>query len=286
MKRKYIEDNNIVEKHLLNKLSDEERKAFRAALLFDEELRQEVEDTRLLHQQIKQLKPQTGISSNKLNKKIWLIFAFIIGALLISFFYYNTTLKKEVETKSTIESSSSNEESNNQNLDAQKGNLEEETPNVEEIPNNTAPVPPVKTEEQPNINQPIAAADIAPHPYLDQFTRSAVRNNETLVEVNNPKQGQTIELKEGKAKIEVKGRFITKKEVSNKRYTIRLFSNKKADFDAFKPIISVYPTLRKSSDGYEFNAQNIVPFKRGLYYFVIEDTKLENMVYVGKFFVK
>ena len=59
-----------------------------------------------------------------------------------------------------------------------------------------------------------------------------------------------------------------------------------ADFDNFKPILSANPTISKSDDYYNLSFNAIVPLPKGLYYFIIEDNEIEDMIYVGKFLVE
>ena len=180
MKKEYIKENNIIEQFLLNKLSDEERKAFRVALLFDEKLRQEVEDTRLLHQQIQQLKPQ----NNKFKKTTWLAGIFLLS-VLISFFIYNNSTTKDQTINSKTETSSTNEELNElpkEIIEKKKSSEEEALPKEiieKEKLHDIVPVIPKKVDETIDFSQPIASTDIKSHPYLDQFTNGTYRNEES-----------------------------------------------------------------------------------------------------------
>ena len=286
MTRKYIKENNIIEQYLLNKISDEERKAFRVALLFDETLRQEVEDTRFLYQQIKQLKPQdssASIDNGNPKKNKWLISLFVLGALFIGFFIYTNFIKKEVEVKLPIEETSIKEEILKENNEPQKESVKEKMQSIEGKINDTTPVTPEKVDLPIDLNQPIAAADVESHPYLDQFTNGAYRNSKDKLEISMPTANKVLKLKNGKVQINLKGKLFIETMPEKERFVIRLFSNKKEDFDNFKPILSLSPSIEKRNDHYELNSVSIVPLKEGLYYFIIEDNEIEDMIYVGKF---
>ncbi|MGB0862315.1 MAG: hypothetical protein ACPGXZ_05320 [Saprospiraceae bacterium] len=84
MERDYIEKNDVIEQYLLERLSNEERKAFSATLQFDEELRQEVEDTRLLLYQ-KEVLP---LHNEDFLKREWLLTLALLILILAYLFVY------------------------------------------------------------------------------------------------------------------------------------------------------------------------------------------------------
>lgn len=85
MQRNYIEKNDIIEQYLLDRLSNEERKAFNATLQVDEELQGEVEEVRtLLYQKHKLPRHEEPILDVFL-KREWLM---ILVLLILSLWYF------------------------------------------------------------------------------------------------------------------------------------------------------------------------------------------------------
>ena len=285
MDKNYIKDNEVIERYLLGQLSDDERQAFRVALLFDENLRQEVEDTRLLHQHIQQLK--TAKKQPKLKKIIW----WLIGSLLMIsiatvayFMNKNNFIQKQENTPETIETPQ-------KTIKETTEPATDDLPKIEETEEENQPeiepfVPEKKGTTPKKSSQPIAAADTKTHPYLDQFTTGGFRNNEVKITVNSPKLSEKLTAENGKINLNIKAILSLDKMPEKERFVVRLFSNKKADFDNFKPILSANPTISKSDDYYNLSFNAIVPLPKGLYYFIIEDNEIEDMIYVGKFLVE
>jgi hypothetical protein len=89
MQRNYIEKNDIIEQYLLDRLSNEERKAFNATLQVDEELQGEVEEVRtLLYQKHKLPRHEEPILDVFL-KREWLMILVLLILSLWYFFYEN-----------------------------------------------------------------------------------------------------------------------------------------------------------------------------------------------------
>lgn len=288
MDKNYIKDNEVIERYLLGQLSDDERQAFRVALLFDENLRQEVEDTRLLHQHIQQLK--TAKKQPKSKKIIW----WLIGSLLMIsiatvayFMNKNNLIQKQENTPETIETPQKTIKETTEPATDELLKEEQIEEKKEENQLEIEPFVPEKKGTTPKkSSQPIAAVDTETHPYLDQFTTGGFRNNEVKITVNSPKLSEKLTAENGKINLNIKAILSLDKMPEKERFVVRLFSNKKADFDNFKPILSANPTISKSDDYYNLSFNAIVPLPKGLYYFIIEDNEIEDMIYVGKFLVE
>jgi hypothetical protein len=292
MNNKYIKENEIIERYLLGKLSDDERQKFRVALLFDKNLQQEVEDTRLLQQQIQLLKTTKSLAK-KQSFTPWIIGGLLLLFIVIVSYFINkniisqeekipTTIEKPQKTiESTIESiiKSTIEESTKPATDDLL-KQEEQQPIVEPF------IPNQKVKKPPQSSQPIAEAEIEKSSYLEQFIDGNFRNNEVRIQVRSPKVGETLLLKNGAINLDIKAILSLDKMPEKERFVIRLFSNKKVDFDNFKPILSANPTISKSGNNYELSFNAIVPLPKGLYYYIIEDNDVEDMIYAGKVLVK
>jgi hypothetical protein len=292
MNNKYIKENEIIERYLLGKLSDDERQKFRVALLFDKNLQQEVEDTRLLQQQIQLLKTTKSLAK-KQSFTPWIIGGLLLLFIVIVSYFINkniisqeekipTTIEKPQKTiESTIESTikSTIEESTKPATDDLL-KQEEQQPIVEPF------IPNQKVKKPPQSSQPIAEAEIEKSSYLEQFIDGNFRNNEVRIQVRSPKVGETLLLKNGAINLDIKAILSLDKMPEKERFVIRLFSNKKVDFDNFKPILSANPTISKSGNNYELSFNAIVPLPKGLYYYIIEDNDVEDMIYAGKVLVR
>lgn len=287
MDKQYIKDNEVIERYLLGQISDNERQEFRVALLFDESLRQEVEDTRLLHQHIQQLK--MAKKQPKPKKIIWWLIGSLLMISIATVAYFankNKFVKKQENTPSTIEmppktikkitESATDELLKEEQIEEKK---EENQLEIEPF------VPEKKVTTPKKSSPPIAAADTKTHPYLDQFVTGGFRNNQVKITVNSPKINEKLTAENGKINLNIKAVLSLDKTPEKERFVVRLFSNKKADFDNFKPILSDNPTISESDNQYNLSFNAIVPLPKGLYYFIIEDNEKEDMIYVGKFLV-
>lgn len=287
MDKQYIKDNEVIERYLLGQISDNERQEFRVALLFDESLRQEVEDTRLLHQHIQRLK--MAKKQPKPKKIIWWLIGSLLMISIATVAYFankNKFVKKQENTPSTIEmppktikkitESATDELLKEEQIEEKK---EENQLEIEPF------VPEKKVTTPKKSSPPIAAADTKTHPYLDQFVTGGFRNNQVKITVNSPKINEKLTAENGKINLNIKAVLSLDKTPEKERFVVRLFSNKKADFDNFKPILSDNPTISESDNQYNLSFNAIVPLPKGLYYFIIEDNEKEDMIYVGKFLV-
>lgn len=287
MDKQYIKDNEVIERYLLGQISDNERQEFRVALLFDESLRQEVEDTRLLHQHIQQLK--MAKKQPKPKKIIWWLIGSLLMISIATVAYFankNNFVKKQENTPSTIEMpqktiKKTTEPATDELLKEEQIEEKKEENQLEIEPF----VPEKKVTTPKKSSPPIAAADTKTHPYLDQFVTGGFRNNQVKITVNSPKINEKLTAENGKINLNIKAVLSLDKTPEKERFVVRLFSNKKADFDNFKPILSDNPTISESDNQYNLSFNAIVPLPKGLYYFIIEDNEKEDMIYVGKFLV-
>lgn len=290
MDKQYIKDNKLVERYLRQELTDEERQAFRVALLFDEGLQQEVEETRFLFQNLQRLKvPNEETKTAK--PKPW--FGWLMGALavvaFVGFVYLINRSGDETKAKPSMEIPV---ESSKRETPIQAAPTQEVETAPEEEPTVQPAEPQEKSEKTsprpkaPQSPQPIAKADTSVHPYLDQFTRGSLRSNESSLSIRSPKIGETLPSENEKIKLSVQGILSIDEAPERERFIIRLFSNKEADFYDFKPIFSIRPSFRKSGNDYEMSSDTLVSLAAGLYYFTVEDKETEDMIYVGKVRVK
>lgn len=288
MNKNYIKDNEVIERYLLGRLSDDERQEFRVALLFDESLRQEVEDTRLLHQHIQQLK--TATKQPKSKKIIWWLIGSLLMISIAMVAYFgnkNNLVKKQENTPTTIETPQKTIKKTTEPATDELLKKDQIEKKKEENQLEIEPFVPEKKETTPQKSSPpIAAADTKTHPYLDQFTTGGFRNNEVKITVNSPKINEKLTAENGNINLDIKAVLSLDKTPEKERFVVRLFSNKKADFDNFKPILSYNPTISESGKDYNLSFNAILPLPKGLYYFIIEDNEKEDMIYVGKFLVE
>lgn len=286
MDKQYIKENNIIDQYLRQELADDERQAFRVALLFDEELRQEVEDTRLLFQQLQGTASALTSPQSK-NWLKWLLGALALGIILsLGYWMPASWFEQEPAPSMTTPMDSSKMEGPSQRIPTKEVETQPEKDRVpEEAPASTLPKASPKPKaklKKTEPSQPIAAADSKPHPYLDQFTKAGFRSNGSTVRIRSPKMGQILPLKNGKIELHIEGTLALEEAPDEERFVIRLFSNKKADFDDFKPLFSGYPTLRAKGAEYELYLSQTLELSPGLYYFILEDNAIEDMIYVGK----
>lgn len=89
MERDYIEKNDVIEQYLLDRLSNEERKAFNTTLQMDEELQGEVEEVRTLLYQKHKLPHHEAPILGIFIKREWLIVVVLLILFFLYFFYEN-----------------------------------------------------------------------------------------------------------------------------------------------------------------------------------------------------
>jgi len=130
-----------------------------------------------------------------------------------------------------------------------------------------------------------ATPDMTPNKTLENLMRGGLRGSASSFEIN--KQQADVVLKQKlPVAVNLQGQLETSATIDNSDLTVYLFSNKEADYINFQPVIQFNPELTKLDKGYEVNLNKNVVLGPGLYYYLVEMTESEELLYINKFTIK
>jgi len=285
-----------IEKYLLNRLSESEKVAFQFELMQNPKLRKEVQAMRQLQKVAvaEGRKPNVPTSTGFNKKWLW---SLLLILPFIGFYLWNQSLQTPVK-ENTIptemptpidpevqpiplkEKDEQKEERKEKkkpikkNIDANKKQKTTKEPQKKPTPKKKEPMP-------------IAAADpidLVPNPLFEQMM-TGVRGNDFDVKVNAPAENAKIIWKKEGSNLSFSG-VIETEETEIPTLNLLLFSNKKTDFEEWKFIKMEEIKTEQSTSGFDFSTNLKLNSKKGLYYYLIENSDTEMPVSVGKFFLE
>ena len=68
--------------------------------------------------------------------------------------------------------------------------------------------------------------------------------------------------------------------------TFYVFSNKKESYDALAPLASADLKVERRNEGYIIKVEKNIFLKKGLYYYILETTDDEELIYINKFTIR
>lgn len=141
-----------------------------------------------------------------------------------------------------------------------------ETPDEEKTP------PMAKNESTENESQ--VPLRIVPNfdrsPELEALFYNQVKDEAYRFRVSQPIADASINDQDGKATLQVSGVLETTGDRVEAPFRVLLFSNKKGDYENFKPILTRNLVFKKGADGFQFSSTTQMSLPQGLYYFLIE----------------
>lgn len=172
----------------------------------------------------------------------------------------------------------------------------EENSRPTEIPETVVPpetpdqekAPPVAENESPENEREKPrriAANFEPNAQLEALFDSQVRGEEYRFQVLQPTADANIKDEDGKVRLPVSGILETSADKVDVPFRLLLFSNKKGDYENFKPILKRNLDFKKDSDVFRFSLNTEMRLPQGLYYFLIENEDSGMVYHIGRVYV-
>lgn len=155
--------------------------------------------------------------------------------------------------------------------------------------------PPIKTpKDSPVIknqkekqHKDLYAANYETNPQLDFLINNNLRSGYLEVEVKKQIRNVSLASIEDVVDFQFSGNLKSKDDLQKNKFALHLFSNDKNAFEEFEPISTENLKIVKGTgDKYRFDFQKFILLKPGLYYYVLEDPKIEKIYFVEKFEVR
>lgn len=286
MDGKYIKEQNVIERYLTGQLTKEELDQFSFLLMKDKALQKEVQANRLLFKTLwKANQAADGSGTNTSGKSFnWRIATGLLLFITTIVLLFWLVSQKDSPTKKsppvldsvekTVTESPSDETGNTSTpIESPKENKPEEKQN-EEIQ-----IPLVNEKKSVPI-----AANFEPNPLLETYL-TAQRGGE--IQITSPEQLSQYTLKDGALTFRLDGNYTPASGQIEEAIQLYLFSNKKEDYEEFRPLESVEFTFTKDAtqSHYAFQWQKTLTLQPGLYYYLIEGED-SGLFYTGKFEIR
>ena len=286
MDKKYIEQNDVIERFVLSQLTAEELDQFLVYQMLHPEIQQEIQSMRQLINSIRHSSQNhagsTAGKKNYLSPRSGIILVLILMLISIGTWLL---LNQRYKGAETVENSPLLPPQDSLEMEPKDSLL---SPSPSKNPNPNPPPPPDKSSEPTNksTEKPvIAAADLQPNNFLEINIGSNLRS-ETVLEVTSPESGARFIVKDVLQELSFMGKLrLSPEEQSVPQLTLYLFTNKESDYLEFKPLFSHALNFSAQADGsYDFAIEKKTALPHGLYYFLIED-EVGKTYHTGKFFV-
>ena len=124
----------------------------------------------------------------------------------------------------------------------------------------------------PKENKPnYIAADFEANPALDFLIGNNLRSNEIVFVIEKKIGNISLSSLDDVIEFRFSGKVKSGGESLPEKIKVNLFSNKKLDYEDFKPISSTELNIQKVGEDYRFDFQRNIKLKPGLYYYTLED---------------
>ena len=299
MDKRYIEQNNVTERFVLNQLTETELDEFLVYQMMNPGIQKEISKVRHLRNSVRGISnfsPDSGGNSRSDTSYRWIFPVLLLTILILGVFAVlnpnqNNTSSQQFDSLSIEPKTNSTE---NRIVPEEASSEFEKTESAEEISKEPAKTqaqpsdkqqPKVKIEKSiPPKSRPIAAADLKPNPYFERNLGASggVRSNDSFeINVTSPILGDTVLVSENQFNIAIKG--ITDSE-TEPEVNLVLYSNKESDYINETPISSQKIQWKPGKEkGFGFESQVNQKLNPGLYYFSIENEM--QIYYIGKIWV-
>jgi|GEM_PF-3879535 len=290
--------------YLLGELESDALKLFESEMASDPKLKQEVELHKSLSKHIsnteekkfvKNISQLTHNYKNKSRNKNWLWLAVICTLAIVAFLGQKYLLSKTdvlpaniEETIDSLENKKNKQEDTT--LERAKTDVIEQAADIKNEPalkdkksklNRKTPREKIDVKER----QTLAMADFEPNKSLELLLNGTTRGLQSdftvLDNIKDQNYSNDIPLS-----IKFSGIIDTRSTLLDEDITLYIFTNKVDDYDAFRPVNISNPTLEKANDGYKLIVEKSIVLKPGLYYYILETTKEEELIYIEKFSVE
>lgn len=268
------DESELIERYLSDNLAEEEQTLFEKRLSEDPELREMVNLHRLLfrelgdEQQLRLLKSLNEITEKPYNN----IFRRTIKQVIVAI-----SLLLACAWGIQYFMGSRSGHSPNRNV-APKPVIPDMAPAID-TPKAT-PAPPIAS---------LNPADFRPNPSLEGLVGTSIRGDESLrASFAKPEPTTRLLSRTGTVRVAIKGSILTTDRiVGDKDFTLLVYSNREADFNAGKYLFSTQSVINPvSTDEFTFSASPAIKLKPGLYYIVLTETGFNEPVAVTNFRVE
>lgn len=277
MDRKYIDDHNVIERFILNQLTETELDNFLFYQLIHPEIKPEITEMKHLILGIRSFKPTSSTKViKKFPSKILILFLILVGLFCFWLFFppqKTEPEQNEISVSPAVDIPISIDSSNILKDTLTQPSFIEPSPPLEQKGNSPAEKP----------AKPIASVDFSPNPQLEVLIGSAYRSSNATFRVNQPEKASSFIAKNGIIPFVLKGYLESNSKPINQSFKVFVFSNKEEEYLNFKPLFSQKLTFgEKNGQQIPFEILANLTLTPGLYYFLIEDEEA-NIYFVSKF---
>ncbi len=166
--------------------------------------------------------------------------------------------------------------------------LSQQTENIQTPGNNFLQEEIAETTEtvtSPEISETKNSAAFYKNPYLEDYIASNLRSDEISVMIASPKTGVVFSVLEGEISIPLKGQIRVRSSNQN-TISVKIFDNNPKSFISDIPLIKSELSINNSGTFENVDETISHKFSKGLYYFTVENSDTDMILYVGKFLVK
>lgn len=287
-------DNDYIKRYLLNQLNEEEKIDFQFQLLHNKTLQDELALMRHLQKTLNA--QQLKANRSKHQKKWWLLglVVLLLGSLVFWYLQADSTQHSTQDKSSIIENTKQvSTPSNNTISDSiettattKKIIENKQSPKESSAANKTKPTPKTKIKTTPptkKISPPPIAGAFEINPDLENFIDNNLRGDSFEFSITTPTQNAIFKTAEQAFKLKIKGQMFSEESVEDYAFRCLIFSNKVADYKAFKSLAAMPLTFTNVDNKINFEATQNIQLPAGLYYYLIEDEHSGEIFLVGKF---
>lgn len=282
MNRKYIEENDVIDRYLLHQLSEEELRDFSLEMMQDPSLQAEVEEARVVMKTLW----KTRRTKRAKKKFRWLPIVFIFSILLLGLLGY--TLFQSPKNFSIDQISNPEENMDSPELptsEKRETKLQEQIETENENPPNDLPAKNTLEQQNPSKEKKASpkkaiAADFSPNTLLESWIGTGVRSNEYSFFLSKPVSDSKMNRVAGKVDFQVAGEVESPESEIVAYFQVHLFSNQEEDYKKFKSLYSWDLEFEEKEGKFHFNIEENLELEPGLYYYLIrdEDTGMKHVV--------
>ncbi len=297
MNKEIIQEKNIIERFVLNRLNEEELDEFLVYQMMHPDVQELIE---LKREEIKSVRAlKDGIprpSKNMSGKRGFFLEILVIFTLIIAGIWYfgkdsNTNepatsdRTEAISNDSSIENTLKEKSTPLQEPKQEKPKTEKQKDKTPRIKEKNDYIPPT-TVEKPPENLPIAA-NFEPNPDIELFIGNHTRSAGFEFEMKRPITNDKLLFGGEQTTIPFEGVFKDMEAADTQEgFQIHLFSNDKDAFNNFEPLWTKTLELKTIEEGFGFYLESSIVIPEGIYYWMVENTSGSSLYGVGKFTVE
>ena len=284
MDRSYIDQHNVIERFVLDQLTEEELDGFLVYQMMHPPIRKEVREMRQIVLAIRSTSPSRRRSPRWKISLAVILFFFLLGGLVIWSQTENKQVPDPIDQETEVIPSPEVPPKDSQAVEpAPMVKPENPSPPVAQdipAPDNASEEkttsPPVKDDAA----EALYAANFVPNKYLEANLDVKYRGNELQIKLTEPAPEAHFELKDKTTNLHWSGTLENVEEPSIQKVRLLLFSNHEEDYLDYRPL---FQEDLQFGDSMQFTLQKNLELAPGLYYFIMEDPDSGKVYHTGKF---